>query len=42
VTLPMTGTSVMVTNMTGKRQALPITNGQLTLELSGSPQYLDA
>jgi beta-xylosidase len=42
VTLPISGTSVMVTKLTGEKQTLPIKNGQLTLELSSSPQYLDA
>ena len=41
VTLPLSGTSVMVTKLTGEKQALPIKNGRLTLELSSSPQYLD-
>ena len=42
VTLPVSGTSVMVTNLTGEKRTLPIINGQLTLELSGSPQYVRA
>ena len=40
VTLPMSGTSVIVTNLTGEKRALPVMDGQLTLELSGSPQYV--
>ncbi|MGH2497145.1 MAG: cellulase family glycosylhydrolase [Ktedonobacteraceae bacterium] len=40
VALPMNGTSVTVTNLTGETRTLPIINGQLTLELSGSPQYV--
>ncbi|HEY6541625.1 MAG TPA: hypothetical protein VIZ18_11830, partial [Ktedonobacteraceae bacterium] len=42
VTLPITGTSVMVTSLTGEKRALSVVNGQVTLELSGSPQYVDA
>ena len=40
ITLPVNGTSVIVTNMTGEKRTLPVMHGQLTLELSGSPQYI--
>jgi len=40
VTLPLDKASVTVTNMTGGTSTLQTVNGQLTLELSGSPQYL--
>ena len=42
VTLPATGTSVMVTNMTGEKRALAVVHGQVTMEISGGPQYLEA
>ena len=42
VTLSISGTSVMVTSMTGEKRTLPVVNGQMTLELSDSPQYLEA
>ncbi len=40
VTLPVSGPSVTVTNMTGEKRILSTTNGSLALELTGSPQYL--
>lgn len=40
VTLPVNATSVIVTNMTGEKRTLPVMHGHLTLELSGSPQYI--
>ena len=42
VALPMTGTSAMITSLTGEKRVLPVVNGQVTLELSASPQYLAA
>lgn len=42
VTLPMPGTSVMVTSLTREKRALLVVDGQVTLELSGSPQYLES
>ncbi len=42
VALPMTGTTVRVTSLIGEKHILPVMNGQVTLELSGSPQYLEA
>ena len=40
VTLPVRGAAVAVTDMTGEKRTLPITDGKVMLELMSSPQYL--
>lgn len=40
VTLPMSGTSVILTSLTGEKRVLPVVNGQVSLEIAGNPQYL--
>ena len=42
VTIPLSGPSVIVMSLTGEKRALPVVNGQVTLELSGSLLYLEA
>ncbi len=40
VTVPVMGTSVTLTSLAGEKRVLSVVNGQVTLELSDSPQYL--
>lgn len=40
IILPASGTSITITNMTGEKRILSVMNGQLTLEITGSPQYV--
>ncbi len=40
VTLPVSGSSITVTDMKGKNRVLQASKGKLTLDITGSPQYI--